>query len=431
MTTRTMNLLRSILLVSLEVHLVVGGLALGLFVESMTSTLLELTFLGIGLVSLGCWLYQGGNGSMIYHVLLYPLVAIVLFMTYHAFGLFLSLLITGLFYWRIQFCVSNHFTEQDYLKRLVYAGLLYAACLIYFAIIHVDVVPIFWQLSILLVWFLLTRWGETITRETKEGLSFSRVAFSQYVSQVASVQLLFTVGYLVTAGAVLALLYFLWQVIKKPLGQALSFLTDPIIALIMSWMEKLNGLIGKNKNAQNIVSHMGSNGDVQGNEIVHQGPSLIEQLQPYLIAGALLIFVVGLGYVMWRRKQLASESGQVNRVQKNQSVQSLAGESAAPSLKDQLRSFYQRFKSNEQDVVRQQYDQFLRDMASMGLIIGASETPAEFLGRVQAHWADQEKRAIAAQITLLYERHRYDHDALTQEEIQQLAQSVHKLRKLV
>ena len=431
MTTKAMALLRSILLVSLEVYLVVGGLVLCLFVESNTSTILELTFLGISLISLGSWLYQGGSGSMIYHVLLYPLVGVVLFMTYQAFGLILSLLISGLFYWRIQYAMSNHFTEQDYLKRFLYAGLLYATCLIYFAIIHVDVVPIFCQLSVLLGWYLLTRWGETMTREQKKALPFTWGAFSQYVSQVASVQILLTLGYLISAGAVLSLLYFIWQILKNPLGKVLSFITDPIIALLMYLMDKLSGIIGKNKNAQNIISHMGSNGDVQGNDIVHQGPSLIERLEPYLIAGAILVFAIWLGIVMWRRKQLARVGDQARSTQKNQIVQSLEDVSTSPTLKDQLRSFFQRFSSTKRDVVRQQYDQFLRYMASESLIIGASETPAEFLGRIHSHWNDHERKAIATQITSCYERHRYDHDALTDKEIQQLTRSLEQLRKLV
>ncbi|MGD8192682.1 DUF4129 domain-containing protein [Brevibacillus ginsengisoli] len=430
MTTKTMLLLRSILLVSLEVYLVVGGLVLCLFVDSTTSNLLELTFLGIGLISLGCWLYQGGNGSIIYHVLLYPLVAIVLYMTYQAFGLILSLVISGLFYWRIQFAMSNQFTEQDYLKRFLLAGLLYATCLIYFVIIHIDCVPIFWQLSTLLGWYMLIRWGEYMTREHKEALSISRAAFSQYVPQVVITQLLMVLGYLVSAGAVLSLFYFIWQVIKKPLGQILSLVMDPIIALIMIGVNKLSAIIGKSKNTQQIISQMNSNGDIQGKDIVEQSPTLIEQLEPYLIAGSILIFAIVLGIIMWRRKQLAATGGQAISVPKNQTTQSLEHLSASPSLKDQLRSFYQRFQSTEQDVVRQQYEQFLRYMASLGLIIEASETPAEFLRRVKTYWTDQEKKAIAVQITAYYERHRYDQDALTPEEIQQLKHSLEQLRKL-
>lgn len=431
MKTRTMALLRSIMLLSLEVFLIMGGLALCLFIENSTGELLGLTFLGIGLTCLGGWLYQGGSGHFIYHILLYPLVALVLFLTYQAFGLILSLLITGLYYWRIQFVLSNQFKEQIYLQRFFLAGLVYAACLIYFAIIHRDVVPIFWQLSVLAGWYLMIRWGESVTREQKEGLPFSGSAFRQYLAQVASAQILLTAGYLISAGAILSLFYFIWQIVKKPLGHMLAFLTDPIVALIMTWMEKLSGIISKNKNAQNIISNAGSNGDLHENEIIHQGPSLIERMEPYLIAGSLLIFAGWLGYTMWRRRHRSSATGHNDAIkQKKQTVNSLNQVSSSPSLKDTLHAFYQRFKSPEKDVVRQQYDQFLRHMASLGLMIEKSETPSEFLNRIRSLWRDPEKLRIAQQITVFYERHRYDDEALSSEEIQQLTRSMDTLRKL-
>ncbi len=433
MKARTVALLRSMMVLSLEVYLLTGGLLVCGFIPLTVFSLTGFALQGIILTSLGCWLYQGGSGSFIYHLLLYPLVALVLFFSYQSFGLIAALIVTGLYYWRVQFTVSNHSTSDDYSKRFTAVFILYAGALVYFAIIHQDVQPLLWLMTMFLVWYLLIRWGEYMTREQAEIPAYSPAAIRQFLFQTASAQILLIAGYLLSAGTILLVLSALWQWLKQPLGQALSVITEPIFALIAEWVSKLSALLAKNKKVQVIAdSQFGPQQQKATDELVQQGTPLIERLEPYLIVISLVVFAVWLGYIMWKRRHRQTDHGQKLAGQPHrQTVSSLKPTGASgPSFKEQLRSLYQRFQSPKEDTVRYQYFQFLRHMASLGMVIDKSETPSEFLERIRTLWNDPAKTALAGQITGYYERHRYAESDLSQEEMKQLVDHLEQLRRM-
>lgn len=429
MKSKTLTLLRSSMVLSLEVLLVVSLFALFRMLPVSTPILLGVSLGGIFLTSLGCWFYQGGNGSMVYYLLLFPLIGVVFAASYPLVGLLTAVLLAAGYYWRIHLAASNQFNEQDYMTRYTFTSITLAAALVYNMFISVDVTPIFWLLALSTIWYLIIRWGEHVTRSKNGQDQLSPEVFRQYFIQVISSQFLFFAGYLISFGFVLFLLWGLWQVIKGPFTHAFAAIAEPILNYIIGW---LSGLFDNNNKVKVIVdNYFGPSGNRMTDEDTgHIGPSLLDQLEPYLIGIAIAVVVLVLGYWMWRQRyRNAGGAEETISLSKNK-VRSLdAAPSTGSSIREQLQSWLQRWRTPQDDIVRMKYNDFLQYMATRGISIRQDETPAEFMGRVRTTWNDQDKLGLASSITAYYERHRYDSNDLTKEEIAKFAATVEQIRR--
>ncbi|MGC5325264.1 DUF4129 domain-containing protein [Brevibacillus sp. SYSU BS000544] len=428
MKSKSLTQLRSMMILSLEVFLAVAILALFGYLPISVPYLLGAPLAGIFLTTLGCWLYQGGNGSMVYYVMLYPLIGIVFFVSYQIVGLFLAALLAAAYYWRIHLAVSNQFGDQNYMNRYTYSTLTLIAALVYYIFISVEVTPIFWLLAVSTVWYLLIRWGEHVTRSKFGQEQFSAEVFRQFFIQVASSQILFVSGYLISFGFVLFLLWGMWQVIKGPLTTAFIYVMGPILTSIIAW---LSSLINDNKKIKVIVDrYLGPPANRPEDEgTVHQGPSLIDQLEPYLIGITIALVILIVGYSIWKQRYRKTGEQEQVLLSKNK-VRSLdPTPSTSPSIREQLQSWLQRWRTPQDDIVRVKYNEFLHYMASHGISIRQDETPTEFLGRIRLVLADQDKLGLANRITAYYERHRYDAKNLSADEIKQFAATVEQIRR--
>ncbi|USG66280.1 DUF4129 domain-containing protein [Brevibacillus ruminantium] len=393
------------------------------------------------LLAIGLWLYEGSSGRSALHLLLYPLVIAAGILMYQTFdSLLLAALAAALLFWRIHTLSSLSYTS-DSLQRMFLITL--AICLFHLAITalfgsmmkEVQTAPdqLFPVLALLLAGYLLTSFVEYLTREQNGNTSASSRLPLWMGGQLVGSRLLLVVGYMAAGTLCLAILNLFWGLIKKPLGDLLTWLLGPVVQAVSDMVENLAAFLNKNQKVHDLLDQKNeSNQEIPLEEAVHTGDPLMTLWQPYLIAGAVAIIAVVLGWVIWKRRKTSirtteiADASAIPEVLLSELPSDHADESKPAWDLEALR---QSVANSEDDPVHYSYFRFLLHMVGIGLRIAPYETTQEYLRRLRQQWPDPAKLELAAHITRYYEQSRYVEKPLTAEELAHLQQCLEALLK--
>lgn len=423
----------------LEAMLATGLLSLLGYLPTRFGAMLGFTLLAACLLGLGAWLYQGGGRSMWLHLLLYPLTLALGIVSYLWFASWIvALAISGAFFWRIHTVVSTRIYHFDLLRRFGFTVVVYLAALVYHALIvslteagTAGVPHLFGMLAALLISYVLTSEGEFLTREKPVGVSVPAGLRMRFTWELGQVKLLALGAYVAVASLLLLALSFIWSLVSRLLGPLLHAVVSPLLALIEQWINQLVLTLSKDRRLDLVTGKDGKPGNVIDHGMSGQEETLFSLLQPYLIAGIVLAFACWLGWKMWQRRRRsvshADASEAVVSTARLARIDAQAGNGAG--LGGVIQSFLDRFSAPREDQARYLYYQFLRYMKAQGMPMRKDETSQEFLQRIAEKWPGGQRLSLATQLTDLYQRHRYQQQVLTHEELAAMDRCFQELKK--
>jgi hypothetical protein len=436
MQTRT--LFRWLTAFTLEAYIAAGLLTLFGYLPTTFASMFGFTVIASLLLAFGGWLYQGGGRSVWLHLLLYPLILAAGLVSYQVFDSWLAaILLAGSCFWRIHTIVTIRLYHFDLLRRFALAVLPFMGSLIYQALIVPiytgkpdGIVPLFEMLTALLLSFLVSSWGEFLTREKPSGITVAPPLRWRFALELGQAKLMMLGAYTLLASAVFFLGSVLWTWVKPLLGTFLYHLFAPLLRLIEQWISQLTLVLSKDKRIDLVTGNDGEAGKTIDYGQGAEGETLFSILQPYLIGLVVLVFAGWLGWKMWQRRHRPQESLEAAGNAPAQATirpveQSHAGDAG---LGGRFRAIIDQWLGPRDDKARYLYYQFLRYMAAQGLAMRKDETSREFMRRVQSAWTDERRVSLVSQITDYYQRHRYDQKPLSAEDIAALEQCFQQLK---
>lgn len=385
----------------------------------------------------GSWLYHGGGRSLLFHLLLCPLVAGVGLFSYMMYGSWMiALILAGVFYWRIHSVSSDGIGYVGLQRRFVLALMVclmqLAVAALYGSIAHPDTFDpgvYYGMLVLVLGSYLLVSFGVYVLREEALPIRIPVRLGIILGGQVLGTRLLLTAGYLVLGSAILGLLHVLWAWLKGPLGAGLYFLLEPVLRVLTEWIESLSEKMGKDQRVNDLLNNQGQ-GEAPPAQQVDAGEPLFSLLEPYLIGLVILVFLIVLGISIWKRRyqgKLSAEKEVTNASPTEYT--SLDSPSDPKTAEWDASQWFKKPVGPEDDPVRYAYYQFLQEMGRAGLGIQPYETSQEFLQRLRLHSSlNPASLALATQITSFYEQYRYQEQSLQDTDLDAMEKAVQTLR---
>ncbi|QRG68100.1 DUF4129 domain-containing protein [Brevibacillus choshinensis] len=421
----------------LEALLFAGGLMLFGYLKAGLGPFLLVGTIASLLFVIGGIAYHEGSRNPLFTLVLYLIVAGVGLLGYLAFSSWLlALIVAALFFWRMQAVASEGISHATLQRRFILLLMISLIQLVigglYGTATHSDsfhASTYYWMLGSALASYLLLSLLEYVTREQTVTTRLPALLRIKLAGQVLASHTLIATGFLLIATAILGALSLLWSWVKGPLGSGLYWLVEPLLEKLSSWAEGLSGVLEKDGRVNDLLDNQGQV-DEQAYFPMDQGESLIELLQPYLIAAASLVIVLGLARLIWKRRYRKNDAPQTEGL----AASTIWTPLAATDQEDEtplwdVRQWLKRTPGPEDDPVRYAYYQFLKHTASLGVPINRSETSQEYVKRLRQHRHDPVLLQLATTITASYEKHRYREQSLTPEELAVLQQAVKSLKE--
>lgn len=431
-------LFRWLTVFTLEAFIATGLLTLFGYLPGQFWPMLGFTVIATTLLALGAWLYQGGGRSMWIHILLYPLIAFSGMAGYLLFDSWIvGLAIAGGYYWRIHTVVTIRLCHFDLLRRFSMAVIIFLSALLYHALVvslahgTAGIPPLFGMLALLFIAYLIVSEGEFLTREKPAGTLVPARSRNRLVVELGLLKLIVLGAYVAVASAIFFAAAFLWSLVKGALASLLFAAFAPLLTLIEQWINRLTQALSKDRRIDLVTGNDGEPGNVVWNGVNGQEETLFSLLQPYLIGGIILAFVCWLGWKMWQRRHVPVEQAHASESTASPSrISRIESEkSGGDGLGGMVQSLLDRWRVPKDDQARYLYYQFLRYMKAQGLPMRKDETSREFMLRIQQEWQQDRRLSLVVQITDFYQRHRYQKQPLSSEEMALLENCFRELKR--
>jgi len=425
-----------------------GRLGLGFWLEALlaASALMLFGYLAAGKTEMllfaiavsvpfmiGVWLYRAGGQNTLLHLLLYPLLAGAALLGFYWFDSWLiALLLAGGLYWRIHELSQDTFHFDNLLRRFIFVN---AICLTHLALAALflpadpkapfDPQAFYGMLAVILASYLVLNACLYMSHvQIPHGRPPFRIRLTLSAQWFLS-RVLLVSGYLLGGYSLLWLLHVLWTWLKDPFWELLYNLFDPLMQMLSSWTA---GLFA-NRQMEEIKNNQEMGKDQPYEELEGAGEPLFTALEPYLIAGLVLLAAVLLARFIWKRRHTPKAGEEVLSVPVLQTtiseLEPSESEPGQPLL--DLNTFFKNRKGPSEEPVRYAYYQFLQHMSAQGIPIHRYETTQEFLQRLRTSLPDPIQVQLAERITRFYEQYRYQEHSLSEPDLEAMLEAVRKL----
>lgn len=385
----------------------------------------------------GSWLYHGGGGRLMLQLILYPIVLAVGVSSFYLYDSWLiALILAAVYFWRVQSAASEGYGRYSLQRRFVLAlmaGLMQLVItVLYTSVVDSDSyspAASFSMLVLISLSYVLIAIGAFVLREESLPTQLPARLSLMLASQVLGTRLVLITGFLAVGSITLALLHWIWTSIKEPLATGLYTLFEPVLILIVELMEKLAEKANTKQDNINDFLNMMARDAERPKEQIPLGESLISVLEPYFIAGFILIGVLLLGRYIWKKRFTGTTTQEKEAVAAHTAVLTAVPPSVREESTDgDTAKWFKQPVGPEDDPTRYAYYQFLVLMEQQGMPIELHETPQEFLNRLRNQsLLDAGQLDAVANITRYYQQYRYQEQSLPEAELTTMQHSVQML----
>ncbi|MBH0330950.1 transcriptional regulator [Brevibacillus brevis] len=389
------------------------------------------------LLMTGGWLYYGGGGRFMLHLLLYPLVFFIGMGSFYLYdSWFIALVLAAVYFWRVQSAASKGYRHDSLQRRFVLA-LMAGLMQLVIAVLYTSIVDpgshtlaaSFSMLVFITLSYMLVAIVAFVLREGSLSTRLPARISLLLGSQVLGTRFLLIAGYLAVGSIILGLIYWIWSWIKGPVSDGLYTLFEPVLIFIVELFEQLYEKANQKQAGMKVL--MESTGQKADHPVVQiqLGESLFSILQPYLIIAFILACVILLGRYIWKRrfKGTTTLEKEVAAAQ-NTILTTVPPSSPEESAENGSAKWFKQPVGPEDDPTRYAYYQFLVLMEKQGVPIELHETPQEFFNRLREHpLLDAGQLDAVARITRYYQQYRYQEKALPEADLTAMQQAVQTL----
>ncbi|MGG4440635.1 DUF4129 domain-containing protein [Brevibacillus fortis] len=389
------------------------------------------------LLMVGSWLYYGGGGRFLLHLLLYPIVFVIGIGSFYFYDSWLvALILAAVYFWRVQSAAQEGYRHDSLQRRFVLAlmaGLIQLVITgLYTSIVDpgsYSPAASFSMLVLITLSYILVAIGAFVLREGSLSTSLPARVSLILGSQVLGTRILLIAGYLAVGSIVLGLFYWIWTWIKGPLTAGLYTLFEPVLIAIVELFERLYERANQNQAGMQLL--MESTGQKANNPMVQMQleEPLFSVLQPYLIVAFILVCVILLGRYIWKKRFKGTTTPNPKAMAAQNTVLTTIPPSASEeSTGDDTAKWFKQSIGSEDDPTRYAYYQFLVLMEQQGMPIELHETPQEFLHRLcEQSSLDAGQIDAAGRITRYYQQYRYQEQSLPEADLTAMQQAVQTL----
>lgn len=389
------------------------------------------------LLMAGSWLYHGGGGRFILHLLLYPLVFFIGMGCFYLYDSWLiALILAAIYFWRVQSAASEGYRHNGLQRRFVLtlmAGLIQlVVAVLYTPIVDpgsYSLADSFSMLVLITLSYMLVAIVAFVLREGSLSTRLPARISLLLGNQVLGTRFLLIAGYLAVGSIVLGLIYWFWSWIKGPVRAGLYTLFEPVFIFIAELFERLYERANqKQAGVQLLMENTGPEADNPAVQI-QLGESLFSVLQPYLIVAFILACVILLGRYIWKKRFKGTNTLEKElAAAQNTVLTTVPPSSSEERSEDGSAKWFKQPVGPEDDPTRYAYYQFLVLMEKQGVPIELHETPQEFFNRLREQsLLDAGQLDAVARITRYYQQYRYQEKSLPEADLTAMQQAVQTL----
>lgn len=406
------------------------------FMTAGFGPLLSFCLIASSLLMFGSWLYHGGGGRFLLHLLLYPIVFAVGIASYSFYeSWFIAIILAAVYFWRVQSAASDGYGKDSLLRRFVLAMM---ACLIQLVIaaLYTSVMDpasfspeaSYAMLALLTGSYTLIMILSFIIREESLSTRLSARISWLLTGQLLGTRLLLIGGYLLVGSLVLGILNGIWTWLKGPVGSGLYMLIEPVLKKMLDLIAILAGKMSQKQSGIDVFLNDLGNQAKQPPKELPLGEPLYATLEPYLLAGFILIAVLLLGRYIWKKRFKGTATLANTAAAAHNNVLTPVVIENKENVETDASQWFKKPVGLEDDPTRYAYYQFLVLMEKQGMAIELHETPQEYLRRLQEQsLLDQAQLNTIVRITRYYQQYRYQEQSLLDADLIAMQQAVEQL----